>query len=127
MGWPYAPARASRRSDSNDRLQFWLRPARLARNRGFAGHELGHRRLLRCVAPAAKFAGITLAELVKKNVECLPMREQARLFSESFRASAKAQDERVAAGKETFGGLNEAGGRTMEEALRWGRRIEPEE
>ena len=84
-------------------------------------------RFLRYVAPAVRYAGMTLADLVKKNVECLPMREQARMFSESFRASAKAQDERVAAGKETFGSLSEAEGRTMEEALRWGRRIEPEE
>jgi len=68
-----------------------------------------------------------LADLVKKNVECLPMREQARIFSESFRASAKAQDERVAAAKETFGRLSEAEGSAMEEALRWGRRIEPAE
>ena len=67
---------------------------------------------------------MTLAELVKKNVECLPMREQARIFSESFRASAKAQEERVMMAKETCGGLSEADGRTMEEVLRWGRRIE---
>ncbi len=81
---------------------------------------------LRCVAPGVKYDGMPLANLVKKNVERLPMREQARIFSESFRASAKAQDERVTAAKETFGSLGEAEGRAMEEALRWGRRIEPE-
>ena len=84
-------------------------------------------RLLRCVAPPANMSGMTLADLVKKNVECLPMREQARIFSESFRASAKAQEERVAAAKETFRSLNDTEGSAMEEALRWGRRIEPAE
>ena len=68
-----------------------------------------------------------LADLVKKNVECLPMREQARIFSESFRASAKAQDERAAAAKEAFGSLSEADARAMEEALRWSRRVEQAE
>jgi len=71
--------------------------------------------------------GMTLADLVKKNVERLPMREQARIFSESFRASAKAQEERVEAAKKTFASLSEAEGTTMEEALRWGRQIEPPE
>jgi hypothetical protein len=70
---------------------------------------------------------MTLADLVKKNVECLPMREQARIFSESFRASTKAQEERVMVAKETCGGLSEAEGRAMEEALRWGRQVEPVE
>ena len=71
--------------------------------------------------------GMTLADLVKKNVERLPMREQARIFSESFRASAKAQEERFAAARETFASLSEAEGRAMEEALRWGRPVEPAE
>jgi hypothetical protein len=84
-------------------------------------------RFLHWVTPAARYAGMKLADLVKKNVERLPMREQARIFSESFRASTKAQDERAAAAKETFGSLSEAEGRAMEEALRWGRRIEQEE
>ena len=70
---------------------------------------------------------MSLADLVKKNVECLPMREQARIFSESFRASAKAQKERVAAARDTFASLSEAEGRAMEEALRWGRQVEPTE
>ncbi len=70
---------------------------------------------------------MTLADLVKKNMERLPMREQARIFSESFRASAKAQEERMAGAKETYGSLSEAEGRAMEEALDWGRRIEPVE
>jgi hypothetical protein len=68
-----------------------------------------------------------LADLVKKNVERLPMREQARVFSESFRSSVKAQEERVAAAKETFGALSDEEGRAMEEALHWGRRIESAE
>ena len=51
------------------------------------------------------------------------MREQARIFSESFRASAKAQEERVEAAKETYGSLSEEEGRAMEEALHWGRRM----
>jgi hypothetical protein len=67
-----------------------------------------------------------LADLVKKNVESLPMREEARIFSESFRASPKAQEERAAAAKETFGRLSETEGKAMEEALRWGRSIGPE-
>ena len=55
-----------------------------------------------------------LADLVKKNVERLPMREQARVFSESFRSSVKAQEERVAAAKETFGALSDdAQGRSL--------------
>jgi hypothetical protein len=70
---------------------------------------------------------MTLADLVKKNVKCLPMREQARIFSESFRGSAKAQEDRAAAAKETFASLSEAESGAMEEALRWGRRIEPAE
>jgi hypothetical protein len=49
------------------------------------------------------------------------------MFSESYRASAKAQEERVVAAKETFGVLSEAEGSAMEEVLCWGRRIEPEE
>ncbi len=87
----------------------------------------GHLRFLRCHAATVNMPGMTLADLVKKNVERLPMREQARIFSESFRASAKAQEERFAAARETFASLSEAEGRAMEEALRWGRPVEPAE
>lgn len=55
------------------------------------------------------------------------MREQARIFGESFRASARAQEERAAAAKETFASLTEAEGMVMDEALQWGRQIEPAE
>lgn len=78
-------------------------------------------RFLRWVGREVNMPWMTIADLVKKNVEYLPMREQARIFSESFRASVRAQEERAAAAKETFGSLTEAEGRAMEEALRSGR------
>jgi hypothetical protein len=69
---------------------------------------------------------MTLSEILKKNVEGLPLREQARIFSEAFRASPKAQAERRKAADEAFGCLSEDAGEAMEAALWAGRRMLPE-
>jgi len=69
---------------------------------------------------------VKLSELLKKNVEGLPLREQARLFSEAYRANPKAQEERARAARETFGCLSEEDGEAMEAALWAGRQMLPE-
>lgn len=67
-----------------------------------------------------------LADFVKKNVGELPLREQVRIFSEAFRASPTAQNERRRAWENTFGCLSEETGKAMDSALWTGRRILPE-
>lgn len=65
-------------------------------------------------------------DLVRKNLEGLPPREQVRICSEAFRANPAAQEARRKAWEESFGCLNEETGQAMEEALWAGRHLLPE-